>query len=261
MPTQSQDRTRTKNQPNTPTPPRRTPTHQALKHLQTLTNNGNTNRLIAWLAGIRLETLTNLQRTGRCSPQTAQQILTIPTNAHQHWKPRSDLADILSELRHAHIPPRWYSQQLGWGDTEPNHPPYIPVSTIEQAWQLYRRWLDGHIQQIELDDGTIRRVKQPGRSRPANHPFLQLAEILEERNQRTWRTKAECVIRKTPTSQFFADEHSPGARETMMRTAGDVCAVCQVQNECLEALGDLDVGLVGSLTVTQRRQLTVSGVC
>ena len=224
----------------------------AQQHYDHLRKAGHPFRLIAWLTGLKPDRLRQIARKQPVAPHIAEKLLALPETAYHNWAPRSQVTDVLVELRAAKVPHRWYCNWMGW-ETEPKLPPYVPVTLVERAYQLYRMWITGELTWCEVD-GQMHRVRSFEGERGA-HPYVRLAEILEERMERDWRADAECVRRQVPPSQFFADDLVPGSRETMLRTASEVCAVCRVADRCLRGLADLEIGVVGNLTVTQRQQL------
>lgn len=231
---------------------------QAQQTLNNHLNNGHPYKLIAWRTGLRPTTLHTLHKTGHITPKHAEQLNNTPNDLHQ-WVPKHHITDVLVELRAAHIPPAWYRQQLGWPPhQDPQFDQYVPKQQAEQVYALYRLWVDGTLDGHVTIDGQHHRIRRFEGSRDSSHPYVLLAEILEERAHRDWRADAECVRRRIPTTRFFQDDFTPGSRETMMRTAAEVCAVCPVAAECLASLADLEIGVVGRLTVTQRRDLVGS---
>jgi hypothetical protein len=79
--------------------------------------------------------------------------------------------------------------------------------------------------------------------------LLELAEIVEERREQTWRADAAC--RNRPTWMWFP---ARGDRDTLER-ALKVCRSCFVREQCRAANIDKRDGIYGGLTGAARREL------
>lgn len=118
---------------------------------------------------------------------------------------------------------------------------------------LHADWTSGRVELVRRDRHGGVRVAAPTRREPDYIDraaiLLDLAEILETRNARTWRNDAAC--RNRPPHIWFP---ARGDRR-MIDAAKKICRSCLVRSQCLaENIGQVD-GVFGALTAGERRDL------
>lgn len=119
---------------------------------------------------------------------------------------------------------------------------------------LHARWRAGDIELARRDRHGNVRVATPPPPPPrgtadVSDLLLELAEIIEERNEQPWRASAAC--RGRPVYLWF-----PGRGDsTTAEHAIKICQACMVRNECRAANLDRRDGIYAGLSAKARRQI------
>lgn len=121
--------------------------------------------------------------------------------------------------------------------------------------EMHARWLTGD---IVLRARGHRNVSQPVAIRPPvrqpdyqdrSQILVELAEIIEARNEQPRRASAAC--RNRPPHIWF-----PGRGDRRCEAkAKQICAACLVRRECLSANLNEPSGVFGGMTASERKQL------
>lgn len=118
---------------------------------------------------------------------------------------------------------------------------------------LHRRWRDGKLQLARHDRHGNSRVAVPPPAERGkadiSELLLELAEIVEERNEQSWRTSAAC--RSRPTYLWFPTRGDTRTAEKAMQ----ICKACIVRDQCRAANIDKRDGIYGALSGKARRDL------
>jgi hypothetical protein len=118
---------------------------------------------------------------------------------------------------------------------------------------LHRRWRSGEIELAHHDRWGNTRVAVPPPAERGQADIsdllVELAEIIEERNEQPWRAEAACRAR--PTYLWFpARGDTPTTQKAMQ-----ICKSCFVRDQCRAANLDQRDGIYGALSSKARREL------
>lgn len=118
---------------------------------------------------------------------------------------------------------------------------------------LHADWVAGRTELVRRDRHGNTHVSTPTRREPDYIDraaiLLDLAEVIETRNARTWRGDAAC--RNRPTHIWFPARGD----HRMIDAAKKICRSCTVRSQCLAENIGQPVGVFGALTASERRDL------
>ncbi len=238
----------------------------AREHVRMLSEAGVGLKTIAKASGVANGTLSKLMfgDYGRKTPPskrirktTLDKILAVTPTAAANGS-NVDAGPswvLLDEMIAAGVPKARIAEQIGQrGPALQLSHTLMSARNVRAVADLHARWKAGTVTLAKHHRGgtSVVAVAPVAVRRPSadiSDLLLDLAEIVEERNEQPWRAEAAC--RNRPSYLWFP---ARGDRETLDR-AIRICRACMVRDECRAANLDKREGVYGGLTVNARSDL------
>lgn len=236
----------------------------ARQHIRFLAEHGIGLKQICRISGVSQGGLTKLvygSRTRGMGPskrvrkETLDRILAVMPS-HAAAGTRVDAGPtwvLIEEMIAAGVPKSRIAEQLG------QKGPGLQLKRTTVSWRnaqavkrLHTAWSNGELELARRDrHGNTHTATPPVREpdyQDRAEILLDLAELLEARNEQSWRREAAC--RNRPPHIWFPARGDVKCAEAAKR----ICRACLVRDQCLSANLDARDGIFGGLSGRERRE-------
>jgi hypothetical protein len=160
---------------------------------------------------------------------------------------------LIDEMVAAGVPKMRIAEHLGQTGPLQLSRNLIAAHNARAVADLHRRWRGGQIELAHHDRWGNSRVAVPPPAERGQADIsdllVELAEIIEERNEQPWRAEAAC--RNRPTYMWFPARGDTRTTQKAMQ----ICKACLVRDQCRAANIDQRDGIYGALSSNARREL------